>query len=62
MNEKIKHCPFCGCKSVVHPCFGNGVHFVVVCEKCKSMGKTCNTPAKAIDAWNRRVNEQEAQS
>ena len=47
MNEKIKHCPFCGCKSVV-------------CEKCKSIGKTCNTPAKAIDAWNRRVNEQEA--
>ena len=57
MNEKIISCPFCGCKGVVQPCFENGVDFVVVCEKCKSMGKTCNTPAKAITAWNTRATE-----
>lgn len=51
-NEKLKPCPFCGGKAVVHTL---GTGYIVECLKCDVTTAYEDTKAEAIAAWNRRV-------
>lgn len=50
---KIKPCPFCGGEADVD--IGNFGGMVCYCKQCFSQGKQCNTEEEAIEAWNRRI-------
>lgn len=52
-EEKLLPCPFCGSKSV-RPYNIEGLA-MVACEKCCAKTSFFHEKAKAIDAWNRRV-------
>ena len=58
---ELKPCPFCGYKAELlksHSC--DEIPYFVICsnDKCKaSLGYFSKTKEKAIESWNRRVNE-----
>jgi Lar family restriction alleviation protein len=58
-NEKLKPCPFCGCKAkILHiPCMDNVDVFQIFCKECMAMVKAFKNLAEAVEAWNRRVND-----
>ena len=62
-NEQVlKPCPFCGGEAFIFsitPCFGESVTFAVVCEKCNASSKSKSKEEYAINAWNRRVDDDE---
>lgn len=51
MSDKLKPCPFCGGESRL---IGHSPYSITCC-KCRATTVFCNTPEKAIDAWNNRV-------
>lgn len=55
----LKPCPFCGGEAEL---VGNGYFFDVSCKNIKCRGCTScldsKTEAEAIEAWNRRVNNE----
>lgn len=53
--DKLKLRPFCGGDriSVQYLCFRP----YVICEKCHAQIPCYNTYKKAVEAWNRRVND-----
>ena len=60
MTEKLKPCPFCGGKAVY-----SSITFLhgddqchVECEKCGFTTENFKTRYDAIDAWNRRANDE----
>ena len=62
MNEKIKHCPFCGGKAkLLDWPVENNTHtlYAVVCHNSKCYinpeSPYYDTLEEAIEAWNRRV-------
>lgn len=62
MIEKLKPCPFCGSKSVTLEKRNSG--YQVRCWYCGARGKyvvakSIINKKEAIDAWNRRVGEDE---
>lgn len=59
MDKQLKPCPFCGGKAEL---VDTGYWSSVMCEQCKAVSKSFNhsgkhcSADKAIEAWNRRVN------
>lgn len=51
MSDKLKPCPFCGgeARLVGH------YPYSITCCNCRATTVVCDTPEKAIDAWNNRV-------
>lgn len=54
---ELKSCPFCGSDRIE-------VRYIyfrpyVICEKCHAQTPCYNTYPKALEAWNRRVNDNE---
>lgn len=58
----LKPCPFCGSNDVdirwYMPRRGNGVLSFVLCYDCESSGPEKPTDEKAVEAWNRRANDE----
>ena len=52
--NKLKSCPFCGSKAL-HTSNLFGEHYVV-CTNCTCAGPGAWTQEEAIEAWNRRSN------
>lgn len=61
--EKLKPCPFCGGEATVYSVNIFRPEIQVICEKCRSRtltykgGDFDDTKYLAIQAWNRRVND-----
>lgn len=54
MNEELKPCPFCGSKNL---CLnGISLHWVR-CNNCLAETGGQESDEKAIEQWNRRVND-----
>lgn len=51
MSDKLKPCPFCGGEARLIGHFP----YTITCCKCRATTVFYNTPEKAIDAWNNRV-------
>ena len=51
MDNELKPCPFCGGEARL---IGHSPYSITCC-KCRATTVICNTPEKAIDAWNYRV-------
>lgn len=71
MSKDLKPCPFCGGKSKIKHEMSNDywldvpvtiIHFFVKCKKCGAISKKFKisekyiAAEKAIEAWNRRAN------
>ena len=57
--DELKPCPFCGGKAFstgVLPTYGFDVMYRAICEDCNISTPSKWTKEKAIEAWNRRVN------
>ena len=61
---ELEPCPFCGSTDVEisfrYPLLGEGLRMLVVCNCCGCMTAQCRNEDKAIEAWNRRVNDGKA--
>lgn len=60
-ETELLPCPFCGGKAFVSaklPYFGEELTLAVVCEECNAASKHKRTKEEAIDAWNRRANDE----
>lgn len=64
MNEKLKPCPFCGSrvKKVISPVMNIAIF---VCENCGAdvcfyEAENGKCGERAVKAWNRRVEDEEA--
>lgn len=64
MDEiKLKPCPFCGCSDYtvhlqkLYYDNENYTKWKVMCEACGAEMSEFATPERAIEAWNRRVND-----
>ena len=51
MDNKLKPCPFCGGEARL---IGHSPYSITCC-KCRTTTVICDTPEKAINAWNSRV-------
>ena len=57
---ELKPCPFCGGEAVINPVFDLHVYFVH-CKNCDcAIGRFYRDKCDAIEAWNRRVNDENA--
>ena len=52
---ELKPCPFCGGEANVEEAYMN--IFVVACSGCSVITAIYNNAEKAIEAWNRRVEQ-----
>lgn len=62
-TNMLKPCPFCGGEGNVeeHPFMTIPNSYCVKCPVCKCQtSQFFNSEQEAIDAWNRRVNHEEA--
>lgn len=56
----LKPCPFCGGKdSGMLTTSYDGYWFAVFCENCMVQTRKCRQEKGAIEAWNRRVGEED---
>lgn len=61
---ELKHCPFCGGKAYIsqEDCYGyDDNDYMVFCDNCGlQFGFTMqyDTEAEAIEAWNRRIDNE----
>lgn len=56
---EIKHCPFCGNTNITgatHKPVGSAEFYEVICVDCSARIRR-SSKRKAIEAWNRRVND-----
>lgn len=58
VDDDLKPCPFCGSHEIEIGWFGKDGE-AVICLGCGGMGSQYTDRAKAIEAWNRRVNEND---
>ena len=64
MSEKLKPCPFCGNKAEINGKILNWdlssieAAYFVRCTKCRNHSDWFDTEQDAIEAWNRRVNNE----
>lgn len=61
--KKLKPCPFCGGEArIIHvkQLWDPRNAFWAQCQKCRMSGKHFETEAEAIEAWNRRANDEGA--
>ena len=54
--KKLKPCPFCGSELILIERTYGGTW--VCCEGCYTETKLYNTEEEAIEAWNRRVTDE----
>ena len=54
-ETRLKPCPVCGCKAKITDGIGEG--FRVQCKTCGLSSNDSWDIGKAIEAWNRRVND-----
>ena len=54
----IFSCPFCGAQArlIEGDPWGHDL-FAVMCSKCRSMSDFYDSPSKAIEAWNKRMEQ-----
>ena len=58
--DELKPCPFCGSKdSGILTTSYDGYWFAVFCENCMVQTRKCRQEKDAIEAWNRRVGEED---
>ena len=60
-NLELKPCPFCGAGEMVakkenEDVYHNGWYYKIICRSCYATGGQYPTFERAIEAWNRRVN------
>ena len=53
----LKPCPFCGGEASMRYVCGE---YFVLCKSCSGSGTIVNAEKKAAEAWNRRVNNENA--
>lgn len=54
---KLKSCPFCGgFAGVIKDTYDT--HYMIHCNNCDAKTKTFMQEEKAVEAWNRRVNDE----
>ena len=61
MAEELKPCPFCGGGAVVReiPLKSKKLaRYYPICYRCMTSGDNYMTYEEAVNAWNRRTNEQ----
>ena len=56
-HYKLKPCPFCGSKHIDITNFGEVMWFIQ-CDDCNATFPECDTKKEAIEAWNRRANDE----
>lgn len=59
MNEivELKPCPFCGgFAGAIKDIYGT--HYMIHCNNCDAKTKPFMQEEKAVEAWNRRVNDE----
>lgn len=56
MTDELKPCPFCGGKARVK-CSIKEDLWGVACYKCECCTKVFFSEEEAVEAWNRRVND-----
>ena len=63
MNEKLKHCPFCGGKAQYEyqsDSVADGEHWVMVqCQSCCANSGYFQSEQSATEAWNTRVDDKD---
>ena len=52
---ELKPCPFCGCAKVSVGNFAGWFYGKCLDDNCRTMGPTKPTKEEAIEAWNRRA-------
>lgn len=57
MTNKLKPCPFCGRENLII-IFDDYNNSAVFCNKCGAEGPLKGTEEGAIEAWNRRTEEE----
>ena len=57
MKNKLKPCPFCGGIFIRTACVGNNGEYASWCENCFAEGPWKFRKKDAIEAWNRRVED-----
>lgn len=76
MPRELMRCPFCGHDAEVKVCDGSGTvvadvgtetrwgrkmtHCFIWCKKCRNRTQSYLTRRGAFNAWNRRVNDEQA--
>ena len=61
--EKLKPCPFCGGKAemLINEYEDSRKEYLVACTECDGMVERWRkTEEEAVEQWNRRVNDKEA--
>ena len=53
-EEKLKPCPFCGCTNRVTVMATEIGSYFVLCENCRSKGRSATKRENAIAYWNNR--------
>lgn len=59
-RKKLKPCPFCGGEAFVfsrQPLFGKEYIYAAICLECCASSKRVRTPGEAIEAWERRADD-----
>ena len=56
--EELKPCPVCGNHQLKFVINVMTTRACVVCEECGEESNWCNTTNEAIEAWNRRVENE----
>lgn len=62
-NVELKPCPFCGGEAKCYdyaPTWATTHKWVVECSICGGTTSPCKTKKKAIEAWNRRKDDERA--
>lgn len=54
-SEELKPCPFCGSGAMLWASQNNGRKYYVECGDCRNRTYLESTRAKAIAAWNTRI-------
>lgn len=61
---ELKPCPFCGSKNTACSFYtthteGMEDHYYIGCKNCGANGSRGKSEEEAIEAWNRRVNDND---
>ena len=56
MTDELKKCPFCGSEAELN--FQELYGYFVSCPKCLARSRALMRKQNAIDAWNRRANNE----
>ncbi len=57
INTELKPCPFCGGKAYLDKVTDDYPNYVIRCWGCGVSTQWCADKNKAVELWNRRVDE-----